>query len=108
MHRRTKATAIPKKVKETVYKRDNGCCIFCGAPGLPEAHVVARSHGGLGIETNIITACRACHDHMDNSSERGNYVKAAEDYLSGIYDNWKREDQIYNKWGNHDTEGKSN
>ena len=46
MHKRTKACAISKKTKERVFERDMGACIFCGAPGLPEAHVIPRSHGG--------------------------------------------------------------
>lgn len=96
-HQRTKATAIPKEVKEIIYERDNGCCIFCGAPGLPEAHVVARSHGGLGIETNIITACRRCHDKMDNSTFRKLYVSYAESYLAVRYSGWSREAQVYKK-----------
>ena len=30
MHKMTKATSIPKSVKEAVYERDGGRCILCG------------------------------------------------------------------------------
>lgn len=107
-HRRTKATDIPHSVKMIVSERDNGCCIFCGSQGLPEAHVVSRAHGGLGIETNIVTVCRTCHHMMDNSPLRKEYISIAEMYLRSKYPGWKRETQIYNKWGFfNDTEGKS-
>ena len=69
-HKRTKACEISKKTKLIVYERDGGCCIFCGKIGLPEAHVIPRSHGGLGCPENIITVCRSCHDKLDNSTER--------------------------------------
>ena len=98
MHKRTKACAISKKTKEIVYKRDKGRCIFCGAPGLPEAHVVPRSHGGLGIEQNIITACRPCHDRLDNSTDRKQMLQKAADHLRRFYPDWNRQDLIYDKW----------
>ena len=66
-HKRTKACSISTKTKLIVYERDKGCCIFCGKIGLPEAHIIPRSHGGLGCEENIVTACRSCHDKLDNS-----------------------------------------
>ena len=98
MHKRTKACAISKKTKERVYKRDMGACIFCGAPGLPEAHYIPRSHGGLGIEQNIITACRPCHDKLDNSTQRQHMLKKAAAHLRRHYPDWNEKDLIYDKW----------
>lgn len=100
MHKRTKACAISKKTKERVYKRDNGRCIFCGAPGLPEAHYIPRSHGGLGIEQNVITACRPCHDKLDNSTQRKEMLKEAADYLRRCYTEWNEQKLIFDKWHN--------
>lgn len=97
MHKRTKACAISKKTKQEVYKRDNGCCIFCGDPGLPEAHVVPRSQGGLGIPQNIVTACRPCHDLLDNSTQRKKMLPVAEQYLRSRYQGWNKESLIYKK-----------
>jgi len=98
MHRRTKACAIPKDVKQRVYERDKGRCIFCGAPGLPEAHVISRAHGGMGIEQNIVTVCRNCHERMDNGIMRSAYQKAAVEYLQLIYPGWRKEDVIFDKY----------
>ena len=98
MHKRTRACSISKKTKETVYKRDGGCCIFCGAPGLPEAHYVPRSHGGLGIEQNIITSCRPCHDKLDNSTNRQQMLRSAAAYLRSCYPDWNEQKLVYDKW----------
>lgn len=98
MHKRTRACSISKKTKETVYKRDGGYCIFCGAPGLPEAHYVPRSHGGLGVEQNIITSCRPCHDKLDNSTNRQQMLRSAAAYLRSCYPDWNEQKLIYDKW----------
>lgn len=101
--RRTKATDIPPEVKKRVEERDsiNGtpCCIFCGSPNARgEAHVIARSQAGLGVEKNIITVCRSCHNAMDNSQASVLYVARAKEYLKSIYPDWNEEDLVYNKW----------
>lgn len=98
MHKRTKACAISKKTKERVFERDMGACIFCGAPGLPEAHVIPRSHGGLGIEQNIVTACRLCHHKLDNSTDRQQMLQKAAEHLMRHYPDWNKKDLIYDKW----------
>ena len=98
MHKRTKACAISKKTKLEVYRRDMGACIFCGCPGLPEAHVIARSHGGLGCKENIVTACRKCHDLLDNSEHRQQMLSHAISYLKMFYPDWKSEDFFFYKY----------
>lgn len=98
MHKRTKACSISKKTKEIVYKRDEGSCIFCGAPGLPEAHIVPRSHGGLGIPENIVTACRPCHDKLDNSTDRQQMLQVAAEHLKQFYEEWNEDNLVYDKW----------
>lgn len=97
MHKRTRACAIPKEVKLIVYERDHERCIFCGAPGLPEAHVIPRSHGGLGVPQNIITVCRSCHDKLDNSTQRQRMLPEAVAYLKSFYPDWKKEDYVFDK-----------
>lgn len=98
MHKRTRACSIPKEVKLIVYERDHERCIFCGAPGLPEAHVIPRSHGGLGVPQNIITVCRSCHDKLDNSTNRQQMLDVAVEYLGSYYPDISQTDVIYQKW----------
>lgn len=98
MHKRTRACAISQKTKLRVYERDKGRCIYCGAPGLPEAHYIPRSHGGLGIEQNIVTACRPCHDKMDNSTDRQQMLQVAADHLNRLYPDWNEQSLVYDKW----------
>lgn len=97
MHKQTKYTDIPKKVKEAVYLRDNGLCIFCGRPGDPVSHVVRRSQGGLGIEENIVTACNSCHRKFDEGRDRNKMYLTAVAYLKGFYPDWSKQNMIYRK-----------
>ena len=90
--------SISTKTKKRVYERDQKRCIFCGAPGFPEAHYIPRSHGGLGIEQNIITACRPCHDKLDNSTQRQQMLKVAAEHLKSFYPDWNEKNLIYDKW----------
>ena len=97
MNKRTRACAITPKVKKAVEKRDGECCIFCGKRGKGEAHFIPRSHGGLGIEQNLLTVCRPCHDRLDNSTDRKEMLKIAEQYLRSRYQGWNKESLIYKK-----------
>ena len=99
MNRRTKECDIPQKVKNIVWQRDNNRCIVCGSPyAMPNAHYIARSHGGLGIEENIITLCLRCHNKYDNTCLRPVIKEYLKNYLMSKYDNWDEEKLIYNKW----------
>ncbi len=98
MHRRTKALQIPMKVKKRVYERDNGCCIWCGMPGDPVCHYIAKSQGGKGIEQNILTGCYKCHTAFDQSDQRYAYREIARDYLMSKYPDWNEEDLYYKKY----------
>lgn len=86
---RTKALDITPKVKKQVWERDGHCCIFCGSPmAMPNAHYIPRSHGGLGIERNIVTACIHCHDQMDHTVSRPEYLAKAKEHLQNCYPDW--------------------
>lgn len=99
--KRTKLTSITKKVKEIVWKRDKGRCIFCGSTNAnPEAHaILSGAYGGLGVEKNIVTVCRPCHMKMDNSIEQKQYKTFARKYLEAIYGAIKEEEVKYTKYG---------
>lgn len=102
MHRLTKATAIPKKVKDKVWERDGGKCVVCGYyPANPSCHIIARSHQGRGIETNIVSLCNDCHRLYDNSSrEVHDRIDAiVVKYMKSIYgEEWSKEEQVYDKY----------
>lgn len=97
--KRAKALAISPATKRAVYERDGGICVCCGAPGLPEAHYIARSRGGLGIEENILTLCRKCHDRYDRGAmrDRERMAEYFRSYLTGKYRGWNEAALIYRK-----------
>lgn len=95
--KRTKALAIPREVKEKVWERD-GCCVYCGSPfGIPNAHYIARSHGGLGLEENILTLCPDCHRAYDQSTKRKDMKEFFRDYLKSKYPEWDEQKIIYRR-----------
>lgn len=98
--KRSKACEISKKVKDKVWNRDNRCCIICGNPyAMPNAHFIARSQGGLGIEENIVTLCLKCHHDYDNGNKRIEYCDFIEKYLKTKYgSNWDKQKLIYKKY----------
>lgn len=103
--KRTKACEIPKAVKHKVYERDNHHCLWCGR-WVPErcacAHFIARAHGGLGIEENIVTLCDDCHRLMDfGTGETPAEIKeAVYAHLRAVYGAEKitAEHLVYDKW----------
>ena len=98
MHKRTKALQIPTAVKRKVHERDGGCCVVCGSNrGIPNAHYIARSHGGLGIEENIVTLCINCHTAYDNSPMRRLIGSEIKEYLKSKYPDWNEEKLYYKK-----------
>lgn len=96
MKKLTKALQIPPKVKAAVRARDNDYCVWCGRPGLAEAHYIPRSHLGLGIEENILTLCRECHANFDGAKrkEMKPYLRG---YLQSHYQDWDEQKLIYKK-----------
>ena len=105
MHRRTKALAISKAVKDAVWERDGHCCVLCGSPyANPEAHYISRAQGGLGVEENVLTLCRACHGRYDNSCERPFIRERLAQYLASRYPDWSEEKLVYRKWRSEDAE----
>ena len=96
--KRTKACEIKPKVREAVEERDNHCCIFCSSSDARgEAHIVRRSQGGLGIETNVVTACRDCHREFDDGLNKQVYMNVAVAYMKEHYPGWNEKDQVYRK-----------
>ena len=98
--KRTKELGIAKKTKLIVWERDNHRCIFCGrlVPwNLANSHFIKRSHGGLGIERNILTNCEECHRKFDDTTDREKMWEYAERYLMSKYKDFDIRDLIYKK-----------
>lgn len=102
--KRTKATDIPQSVKKKVFERDNGCCVICGNNYniMPNSHFVRRSHGGLGIEENIFTACTnftplKCHERWDHYKCTEEEIERVRNHFKSHYPGWNEEDLIYKK-----------
>ncbi len=98
--KKAKATDIPYKVKEIVWERDYHSCINCGHTGIPNAHFIPRSKGGLGVEKNIITLCVNCHYKFDfgDREQRSELRKFIRGYLKAKYEDWNEDDLIYKKY----------
>jgi len=94
---RTKALRIEFKTKRAVNDRDHGICVSCGAQGLPEAHFIARSQSGLGVEENVLTLCRPCHTRYDQSEHRADMREFFREYLKSKYPDWNESELTYKK-----------
>ena len=98
MHKRTKATNITPKVREAVWERDGHRCIVCGdGRAQPNSHIIRRSQGGLGVEQNIVTHCRRCHEMYDLRTSDAVRQETI-DYIKRIYPGWTEEQVTYSKW----------
>lgn len=99
MHKQTKAVDVPPAVKRAVWERDGRRCVLCGSPfAAPNAHVIPRSQGGLGVEENIVTLCPACHDRYDNGEGRAYTREELTAYLREKYPGWDEESLRYRKY----------
>lgn len=74
---------------------------------MPNAHIVPRSKGGMGIVTNVVTLCtnlteNRCHHYYDNGTkeQREKIDAKIVAYMKQKYgEDWCKEDQIYKKYG---------
>ena len=98
MNNRTKATSIPKKVREEVYARDKGCIICGSTSNLTIAHFISRAQSGLGIKENVVTLCILCHHEMDNGKNSLEIKARVKKYLNDLYPDFTDEMRIYDKW----------
>jgi hypothetical protein len=105
--RRAKACDISQAVKAKVWERDQHRCVFCGSAVnvMPNAHVIPRSDGGLGIEENVVTACTRlsendCHYRFDNGDEeeRAAMYAKARAHLKRFYPNLDKVQVRYKKY----------
>jgi 5-methylcytosine-specific restriction endonuclease McrA len=97
--KRSKACSISKvSVKQAVYERHFGRCLFCGKQGTDFAHYISRANGGLGIEQNLVLLCRKCHFDLDQTPKRKDLLQIVKRYLVVKYQLFKDEDRVYKKY----------
>ncbi len=99
--KRSQACEISRETKYIVNKRDHSKCLLCGRyvdVGGSCCHLIPRSHGGLGIEQNILTLCSDCHREFDNGAGRHEKYETLENYLKDCYPGWNKEQCTYSKW----------
>lgn len=95
---RAKECNFTKAVKAAVFERDGGRCVLCGSnQGVPNAHFIPRSQGGLGVEENGLTLCLDCHNRYDNGSGREETEARLEEYLKSKYSDWDKQKLYYKK-----------
>ena len=99
--KRAKALQPSDGVKRRVWERDGGWCVWCGQPGNPEAHFISRHNSGLGIEENMLTLCRECHDEYDHGDRatREEMKIFFRKYLKSRYPDWDENKLTYRKGG---------
>ena len=104
--KRAKALAISEDTRNKVWCRDAGRCVWCrlkqnwsGYPGIPEAHYIPRSKGGLGIPENVLTLCRPHHDLYDHGTREQREIMKMEfsEYLKQWHPGWDEEKLYYKK-----------
>jgi hypothetical protein len=56
---------MDRKLKQLVYERDGGRCVYCGdliqGTNLGVDHVVARAKGGSDTIDNVVCCCERCN-----------------------------------------------
>lgn len=63
--------SVGYNTKKLVWKRDKGCCFYCGCKLTWETktvdHVIPRSKGGTSRAWNIVISCSTCNQNKGDS-----------------------------------------
>ena len=67
-----KRVVVSKKTYDEVYKRDNGCCRFCGKLNIELHHIYYRSERKDLIDepSNCIMLCNGCHKLVHSNKKK--------------------------------------
>jgi len=55
-----------EKVKQVIWDRDKGICVYCHGKGYEVDHVVPRSKGGPSVQSNGVVTCTVCNAKKSN------------------------------------------
>jgi len=95
-----KPTEISKAVRQLVWERDGGKCIYCNKAGFSNVHVfVSRAHGGLGVKENVGTLCMLHHHWLDNGLNRQHKLVKEKlyEYMYSLYPDLEIDNLRYKK-----------
>lgn len=62
-------SALWKKIRVRVLRRDGYTCYYCGAEADTVDHLVPRAKGGTDDMDNLVAACRSCNYSKQDKSE---------------------------------------
>lgn len=88
--------------RESVFARDQGCCVFCGAPAADAHHILERrlwSNGGYYLD-NGASVCLGCHLRCEMTLNTVEEARAASGILRAVIPEHLYDDERYDKWGN--------
>jgi hypothetical protein len=71
---------VPAAVRQAVWARDLGCCLYCGRSEkhMTVDHIVPQAQGGKHTASNLVTACVA-HNHLRSQCPLKYWVQWCED-----------------------------
>ncbi len=91
-----------EKFKELVFKRDEGCCVFCNQKAVDAHHILDRKlwiDGGYYL-SNGASVCEEHHWMCEKTDISVEEVRVACGILNFILPDGFERNQIYDKWGN--------
>lgn len=55
-------------LRDFIFSRSNGKCVYCGAKAEEIDHVIPRAKGGTNSTYNLVASCKSCNQKKSNSS----------------------------------------
>lgn len=88
-----------KDLQTKIFERDNYTCRYCGKSSkeywaLVMAHIRTASMCGDDRESNLITLCRHCYNHISNNEIRAKFEKKKMLIIFGDYTTKKSKDIV--------------
>ena len=68
------------KLRNFIFSRSGGKCVYCGAKATEIDHVIPRSNGGTDSTYNLVASCRSCNKKKSNLSLKEFGKKVGKDF----------------------------
>lgn len=95
-----------EEFRTSVFKRDDGLCVLCGAKGVDAHHIIERrlftAENELGgyFLSNGVTVCSECHLKCETTDVSVEQVRAAAGIRNAILPSHFEVGTVCDKWGN--------